>query len=137
MKIKLEYIWLDGYKPEPNLRSKTKVINLELQNPEERRLPQINPEDCPMWSFDGSSTQQAEGNNSDCLLKPVKTLIDPQRPNSYLVLCEVLNSDETPHSTNTRNELKDENKVEWFGFEQEYVIMKNKLRTNYGYLDFY
>ena len=39
MKIKLEYIWLDGYKPEPHLRSKTKVINLELQNPEERRLP--------------------------------------------------------------------------------------------------
>ncbi len=69
--IKIEYIWLDGYKTEPNLRSKTKVINLELQNPEERRLPQINPEDCPMWSFDGSSTQQAEGNNSDCLLKPV------------------------------------------------------------------
>ena len=125
MKIKLEYIWLDGYKPEPNLRSKTKVINLKLQNPEERRLPQISPKDCPMWSFDGSSTQQAEGNNSDCLLKPVKTLIDPQRPNSYLVLCEVLNSDETPHSTNTRNQLKEENKDEWFGFEQEYVIMKN------------
>ena len=42
MKIKLEYIWLDGYKPEPNLRSKTKVINLEVKNPDERRLPQIH-----------------------------------------------------------------------------------------------
>ena len=126
MKIKLEYIWLDGYKPEPNLRSKTKVINLEVKNPDERRLPQIHPQDCPLWSFDGSSTKQAEGNNSDCILKPVKTLIDPQRPNSYLVLCEVLNSEEMPHESNTRSKIvKEENKDEWFGFEQEYVIIKN------------
>jgi len=124
MKIKLEYIWLDGYKPEPNLRSKTKVINLEIRNPEERKLPQINPQDCPIWSFDGSSTRQAAGNSSDCLLKPVKTLVDPQRPNSYLVLCEVLNADETPHLSNMRSKLRDENRDEWFGFEQEYVIMK-------------
>jgi len=27
MRIKLEYIWLDGYEPEPNLRSKVKIIN--------------------------------------------------------------------------------------------------------------
>ena len=26
-KYKLEYVWLDGYLPEPNLRSKTKVVN--------------------------------------------------------------------------------------------------------------
>ena len=58
-KFKVEYIWLDGYKPEPNLRSKTKIIEsngLVLR-------------DCPEWGFDGSSTLQAEGDYSDCLLK--------------------------------------------------------------------
>ena len=125
MKIKLEYIWLDGYKPEPNLRSKTKVINLELKNPEERKLPILKPQDCPIWSFDGSSTKQAEGNNSDCLLKPVRVVMDPQRPNAYLVLCEVLNADETPHISNTRSKIKEENIDHWFGLEQEYVIMKD------------
>ena len=36
MKIKLEYIWLDGYKPEPNLRSKVKVLDFNpdgIENP--------------------------------------------------------------------------------------------------------
>jgi len=60
-KSKLEYIWLDGYFPTQNMRSKTKVVN-DFSG---------KLEDCPMWSFDGSSTRQAEGGSSDCLLKPV------------------------------------------------------------------
>ena len=60
-KSKLEYIWLDGYKPTQNMRGKTKVI--------ENFSGKL--EDCPIWSFDGSSTLQAEGGSSDCLLKPV------------------------------------------------------------------
>jgi len=62
MKSKLEYIWLDGYKPTQSLRSKTMVRNNFGGKLEE----------CPMWAFDGSSTEQAEGNDSDCLLKPVQ-----------------------------------------------------------------
>ena len=58
VKSKLEYIWLDGYKPTQSLRSKTKIV--ENFN---GRL-----EECPEWSFDGSSTQQADGSSSDCLL---------------------------------------------------------------------
>ena len=65
MKQKLEYIWLDGYKPEPNLRSKIKIV--DLPHP-------FVLEDVPDWSFDGSSTQQAEGNFSDCILKPVREI---------------------------------------------------------------
>ncbi|MDP7059619.1 MAG: glutamine synthetase beta-grasp domain-containing protein, partial [Candidatus Marinimicrobia bacterium] len=60
-KSKLEYIWLDGCKPTQSLRSKTKIesdFSGELK-------------DCPMWAFDGSSTEQASGEESDCLLKPV------------------------------------------------------------------
>ena len=110
MKYKYEYIWLDGYKPEPNLRSKTKILS-----------GIYSLEDLPIWSFDGSSTMQAEGKKSDCMLKPVKMFKDPNRKNGYLVLCEVLNPDLTPHESNTRHHLEN-NPDNWWGFEQEYIL---------------
>ena len=116
-KFKLEYIWLDGYKPEPNLRSKTKILALDKE-------PTL--EDCPMWSFDGSSTEQAEGSSSDCLLKPVRIALDPDRINGYLVLCEVLAADGSIHPSNTRGTFEDDPEL-WLGFEQEYVLMLNGL----------
>ena len=112
---KLEYIWLDGYKPEPNLRSKTKVIESDGE-------PTLA--DCPLWSFDGSSTQQAEGHSSDCLLKPVKIVPDADRISAYLVLCEVLNPDGSAHASNTRGAFNDDTDL-WLGFEQEYTLMSN------------
>ena len=142
MKIKLEYIWLDGYQPEQNLRSKTKVWDFDpTQEPKYTHL-RVNgpcPEELPIWSFDGSSTRQAEGNFSDCLLKPVRVIMDPQRKQSFLVMCEVLNPDGSPHESNTRSKIftNDEdvlvnpedfktNKEDfWFGFEQEYTLIKN------------
>ena len=117
MIYKLEYIWMDGYTPEPNLRSKTKVLTSETE-------PEL--ESLPIWNFDSSSTEQAEGNYSDCLLKPVKLIRDPQRKNGYLVLCEVLNPDMTPHSSNTRSSIKDNSNM-WVGFEQEYFIYDGEL----------
>lgn len=46
--------------------------------------------DFPDWSFDGSSTGQAEGNDSDCILKPVFSCADPIRGAPHvLVVCEV------------------------------------------------
>ena len=117
MTTKLEYIWLDGYTPEPNIRSKTKIYNSESE-------PKL--EDLPIWSFDGSSTKQAEGNYSDCMLKPVKMIKDPQRKSAYLVLCEVLNPDLTPHPSNHRSQLKDDPNM-WVGFEQEYFIYEGNL----------
>jgi len=98
-----------------NLRSKTKVLTLEIE-------PTL--ETIPMWNFDGSSTNQVEGNYSDCLLKPVKITKDPQRKNGYLVLCEVLNPDMTPHKSNTRSQIKDNSNM-WVGFEQEYFLYQN------------
>lgn len=124
MKIKLEYIWLDGYQPEPNLRSKVKVYDFQeinFENPIAINLPKL--EDIPEWSFDGSSTQQAEGNSSDCILKPVKLYKDPLRGGfSYLVMCEVMNPDGTPHASNTRSMITEEAPENWYGFEQEYVL---------------
>jgi len=78
IKIKLEYIWLDGNKPEPNLRSKTKIHTIEVT--EKLALENIKPEELPIWSFDGSSTGQAEGHSSDCLLKPVRVIKAPMIP---------------------------------------------------------
>lgn len=112
MSYKLEYIWLDGYTPEPSLRSKTKIVDSQPGS----------VDDCPGWSFDGSSTEQAEGHSSDCLLKPVKMVTDPARKNASLVLCEVLNADGSVHASNGRGSFEDDSDL-WLGFEQEYTIM--------------
>lgn len=126
-KLKLEYIWLDGYEPEPNLRSKTKVVD-KGEFVDGAFLPEtLEPGVLPEWSFDGSSTQQAEGKYSDCVLKPVKAVFDPQRHNAYLVLCEVYQPDGSPHPTNTRAQFEDAEDV-WLGFEQEYVLVDPDTR---------
>ena len=114
-KYKLEYIWLDGYEPTPNLRSKTKVKAFGA-------FPRV--EDVPVWGFDGSSTRQAEGSDSDCLLQPVALFPDPGRANAMLVMCEVLLPDGTPHPSNTRAAIADDPGA-WFGFEQEYFLYRD------------
>jgi len=124
-KIKLEYLWLDGYYPTQNLRSKTKV--------EEHEDFKGTLEELGMWSFDGSSTRQAEGGSSDCLLKPVAIYPDPARINGYLVMTEVLNADGTPHVSNGRATIDDDDNDFWFGFEQEYFIMDTKTQLPLGF----
>src|SRR3954469_5804946 len=114
-KYKLEYIWLDGYEPTPNLRSKTLVKDFSS-------FPDL--EDLPNWGFDGSSTRQAEGRNSDCILKPVALSPDSTRKNGALVMCEVLNPDLTPHPSNSRATIPDDPGT-WFGFEQEYFLYRD------------
>ena len=112
MKNKLEYIWLDGFKPTQSLRGKTMI-----QSDFSGKL-----EDCPTWSFDGSSTEQADGSDSDCLLKPVAIIPDPDRKHAYLVMTEVLNADGSPHESNGRATIEDDDDDFWFGFEQEYFL---------------
>jgi glutamine synthetase len=88
-KYKLEYIWLDGYTPTPNLRGKTQIKEFDA-------FPTL--EQLPLWGFDGSSTMQAEGHSSDCVLKPVAVYPDAARTNGVLVMCEVMMPDgKTPH----------------------------------------
>ena len=106
MKI-YEYIWLDGYQPEPSLRSKIKTTEDETP---------------PVWAFDGSSTQQAEGGNSDCLLLPVQTYDNPLF-SDYLVMCQVETGEHETHPSNTRVAASEVVTDEWwFGFEQEYFF---------------
>jgi len=54
--FKLEYVWLDGYTPEPNLRSKVKVIELDVDDESTEWYRNLDVSKCPEWSFDGSST---------------------------------------------------------------------------------
>ncbi|MFT5131252.1 MAG: glutamine synthetase [Rhodothermales bacterium] len=111
-KSKLEYIWLDGYQPTQSLRSKTQVRNNFGGTLAE----------CPVWCFDGSSTDQADGGSSDLLLKPVAIFPDPGRKNAYLVMTEVLNPDSSAHNSNGRSLINDHDDDFWFGFEQEYTL---------------
>jgi len=121
-RFKVEYVWLDG-NTTAQLRSKTKII--------EAFDTQLSLTHIPEWSFDGSSTNQAKGKDSDCVLKPVSMIPDQQRGGlSYIVLCEVFKGDgETPHESNQRAKLRDileknpDLEETWFGFEQEYTIM--------------
>ena len=114
---KLEYLWLDGCSP-TQIRYKTKVVK------------DFGKKDAPIWGFDGSSTEQADGNNSDCVLKPVRYYPNPLEVNSSIVLCEVWNVNDTPHETNTRRLLEETIADlegyydEWVGFEQEYTLFK-------------
>ena len=125
MKIKAEYIWIDGKTPTAKLRSKTKIMDQGTEP--------------PIWGFDGSSTEQATGDQSDCVLKPVSQFPDPIRGgDNILVMCEVLNVDMTPHASNTRAACvaSAENFSEFepmFGLEQEYTFYEQSYDSlKYG-----
>ena len=114
MAYKAEYIWIDGTEPTAKLRSKTKIV--------------ADGAELPIWGFDGSSTNQAPGSASDCVLQPVFSCPDPVRGgNDVLVLCEVLLTDMTPHPTNTRAALRETSEKfaaqePWFGIEPDSSI---------------
>ncbi|XP_034458202.1 glutamine synthetase-like [Hippoglossus hippoglossus] len=116
-KCQVTYIWIDGKGEE--VRGKTRTLDTEPKGIEE----------IPEWNFDGSSTYQSEGSNSDMYLKPVCMFRDPFTldPNK-LVLCEVFKYNRLPAETNYRTSCeKVMQKVEkhciWFGMEQEYTLL--------------
>ncbi len=117
MSYKAEYIWIDGTEPTAKLRSKTKIL--------------ADGAEPPVWGFDGSSTNQAEGHASDCVLKPVASYPDPIRGgDDRLVLCEVFNvADDAAHASNTRALLRPvaerfAAQEPIFGIEQEYTFFQ-------------
>ncbi|MFI0722834.1 glutamine synthetase [Streptomyces sp. NPDC021224] len=116
MTYKAEYIWIDGTTPTAKLRSKTRIL--------------ADGAELPIWGFDGSSTNQAEGHASDRVLKPVASFPDPIRGgDDVLVLCEVFNIDGTPHESNTRAALREvaekfADQESLFGIEQEYTFFQ-------------
>jgi glutamine synthetase len=120
-----EYIWLDGSVPVRKIRSKARVVEVSGK---------AKLEDFPDWSFDGSSTNQATGKNSDLNIKAVNFVKDPIRgEGNYLVMCEVFNEDGTPHESNSRAQLRAvmdagaDKQNPWLGFEQEYTLFKRNI----------
>ncbi len=120
-----EYLWVDGTDPVPLIRSKTRTFQYNGAS-------KTTLKDFVDWTFDGSSTNQAVGKDSDCILKPVNFVKDPIRgEGNYIVICEVFNPDETVHTTNSRAILRESlNKTEkgmepWIGYEQEYTLYQN------------
>ncbi|MGB0717590.1 MAG: glutamine synthetase beta-grasp domain-containing protein, partial [Phycisphaerae bacterium] len=117
-----EYIWLDGDTPTQQVRSKARIVKINDDS-------SMDADAYPEWGYDGSSTFQASGDDSDLILRPVCVVRDPMRSvDDRLVLCEVENPDGTPHETNTRALLRKvlENGADaespWVGFEQEYTL---------------
>ena len=130
MVVVAEYIWLDAKK---RLRSKTKVIhniNYEIWQEIVKLSPQMLASKFPNWNYDGSSTGQAEGLNSELILKPVAVYQNPFKGgnSSVLVLCGTHDKDGNPLETNSRvnaKEIFDKNLDEepWYGLEQEYFVI--------------
>ena len=121
MAYQAEYIWIDGTEPTAKIRSKTKIVD---------KAAPSGLADLPIWGFDGSSTNQATGDKSDCVLKPVFMCPDPLRGgDDVLVMCEVFLVNDTPHPTNTRAALREvaekfAAQEPMFGIEQEYTFFK-------------
>jgi len=115
--VQAMYIWIDG--SGEGLRAKTKTVETEPKK----------PSDLPIWNFDGSSTGQAEGHNSDVYLYPVALYKDPFRGGkNKLVLCETYKHTKVPTESNKRhscNQVMDKAKDfhPWFGMEQEYSLL--------------
>ncbi|HUG83421.1 MAG TPA: glutamine synthetase GlnII [Euzebya sp.] len=116
MAYRAEYLWIDGTVPTAEIRSKTKILADGTQ-------PGI-------WGFDGSSTNQATGDNSDVVLMPVFTCPDPIRGgDDVLVMCETaLTRDLSPHPSNTRAKAREvfeayADQEPLFGLEQEYTML--------------
>jgi glutamine synthetase len=116
--VMAEYIWLDAHQTP---RSKTKVLTA--------RPTKVS--DLPVWNYDGSSTEQAEGHNSEINIRPRAIFDDPFRGYPHvMVLTDAYNAwDDKPAIGNTRAacaEIHEKYKKHdaWYGIEQEYTLMK-------------
>lgn len=125
---KLEYIWIGG---QCELRSKTKIVHSDKDG--------LTLDDLTDWNYDGSSTGQASGGDSEVWIRPVKLVNDPFRgENSYLVLCDTWLPNGEPHPTNTRIIAKQifDKKLEMapmFGMEQEFFCIDPDTKLPIGF----
>lgn len=124
-----EYVWIDAFN---TTRSKARTLYLKNKH-------NVILNDIPIWNFDGSSTGQAEGNNSEVILKPVSIFRDPFRdPDGIIVLCSCYDSNHNPLSSNHRHDAEKvfettKQYEPWFGLEQEYVFYDNKTKRPLGW----
>lgn len=121
----VEYVWLGG---KSELRSKTKVVSGE-----------VTLENLTNWNYDGSSTNQASGNDSEVVIVPRALYVDPFKENGYLVMCDTFKPDmKTALDNNYRIYAdsifnKDLDAKPWYGMEQEYFLISPKTNKPLGF----
>nr|QEG99461.1 chloroplast glutamine synthetase isozyme [Bromus tectorum] len=128
-KIIAEYIWVGG--SGIDLRSKSRTISKPVEDPSE----------LPKWNYDGSSTGQAPGEDSEVILYPQAIFKDPFRGgNNILVICDTYTPQGEPIPTNKRHmaakifsDPKVSSQVPWFGIEQEYTLMQRDVNWPLGW----
>ncbi|GAB2210296.1 hypothetical protein Droror1_Dr00015559 [Drosera rotundifolia] len=124
-----EYIWIGG--SGIDLRSKSRTISCPVEHPSE----------LPKWNYDGSSTGQAPGEDSEVILYPQAIFKDPFRGgNNILVICDTYTPAGEPIPTNKRHkaaEIFSNSKVvaevPWFGIEQEYTLLQPNVKWPLGW----
>jgi glutamine synthetase len=118
-----EYIWLSGANSYHDIRSKCKTLYIPIESPLSAY---------PEWNFDGSSTGQSGGLDTEILIRPVAKYPHPFIKNlpAVVILAECFLPDGTPTPDNSRAVAREifDQKLDaepWFGQEQEYVLYKD------------
>lgn len=125
-KVQAEYIWMDA---EGDVRSKCRTVSSK-----KAALDQL-----PNWNYDGSSTDQAPGEDSEVIIKPVAVFKDPFRGgDNILVMTDTYTPGGTALPTNSRAPAKDifdsrPGQDPWFGLEQEYTLFNLDKITPLGW----
>ncbi|BDA46382.1 Glutamine synthetase cytosolic isozyme [Coccomyxa sp. Obi] len=135
-KIAAEYVWIGG--SGSDLRSKTRCLD---------KIPKT-PEDLPVWNYDGSSTGQAPGDDSEVFLVARRIFKDPFRGGDNIIVMadayepprdiDGKHIDMKPIPTNTRYACaevmkKAEAEEPWFGIEQEYTLLNATTKWPLGW----
>eukprot|EP00586_Coscinodiscus_wailesii_P007394 CAMPEP_0172491460 /NCGR_PEP_ID=MMETSP1066-20121228/22296_1 /TAXON_ID=671091 /ORGANISM="Coscinodiscus wailesii, Strain CCMP2513" /LENGTH=423 /DNA_ID=CAMNT_0013260521 /DNA_START=121 /DNA_END=1392 /DNA_ORIENTATION=+ len=130
-KILAEYVWADAV---GNLRSKTRTLDPKKAE---------SVDTLPQWNFDGSSTDQAPGDDSEVILRPCRIFKDPFHPrndgiDNILVMCDTWTPAGEPLPSNTRATAAKafdgkEGEEPWFGLEQEFTLFNMDQRTPLGW----
>jgi glutamine synthetase len=132
--VAVEYLWVSGADTHHDLRSKVKTIELEEHaiHKFQKDAGQLY-ESLPVWNFDGSSTKQALGRDTEILIRPVASFVHPfMKQPAFVTLCECFTPQGQPTPDNTRyiaRSVFDHEKARplkpWYGVEQEYVLWKD------------
>jgi len=124
-KVQAEYIFIDA---DGDVRSKCRTVDSD----------KATVDQLPSWNYDGSSTEQAPGQDSEVIIKPRAVFLDPFRPGeNILVLTDTYTPGGTPLPTNSRapavEAFKGTDEKPWFGLEQEYTLFNIDKITPLGW----
>uniref|UniRef100_A0A6N2LG22 Glutamine synthetase n=1 Tax=Salix viminalis TaxID=40686 RepID=A0A6N2LG22_SALVM len=123
------YLWIGG--SGMDMRSKARTLS----------GPVSDPAKLPKWNYDGSSTGQAPGEDSEVILYPQAIFRDPfRRGNNILVICDTYTPAGVPIPTNKRcaaakifSHPDVVAEIPWYGLEQEYTLLQKDVKWPLGW----